>query len=137
MLRPMQAGSTHDAFDVLVRSGGARDAFLAALPGADDPANVDAALVSDVLRVAGRVAQTVGTRRALVGLCGILRALDAALDGRIELAELRGGIESHSAGTDGFAAFDDARVLLRTIAEILREDGPEILSDLPRTLKVI
>lgn len=122
MLGPMQAATTLDALDVLLRGGAERDAFLAALPD-DEAPGVDAALVSDVLRVAGRVAQTVGTRRALVGLCAILRALDAALEGRIDLAELRSGIASHAAASDGFAAFDEARVLLRTIAEILREDG--------------
>lgn len=103
--------------DVLTRAGDARDALLALLD--DEPVDLDAHLVSDVLRATGRVGAALETRPALVGLCTVLRAIDAATSGRIGLDELRAGIEVHAARTDRFAAFHDARVLLRTLDEVL------------------
>jgi len=120
---PGDDAMTFDTLDVLLRSGDARTTFLASVGAAGEGADVDPRLVSDVLRVTGRVGATVRTRGALVGLCAILRALDAALDGRIDVRELRDGMALHSARTDDFAAFEAARVLLRTISEVLRDEG--------------
>ena len=108
---------TFDVVDVLTRAGDARDALLTLLD--DEAVDLDAHLVSDVLRATGRVGAALETRPALVELCTVLRAIDAATSGRIGLDELRGGIELHAARTDGFAAFHDARVLLRTLDEVL------------------
>jgi hypothetical protein len=108
-----------DVLDVLTRAGDERDALLAML---DDPAaDIDSHLVSDVLRSTGRVGAALETRPALVELCAVLRAIDAATSGRIALTELRSGIEVHAARTDRFAAFHDARVLLRTLDELLAD----------------
>ena len=112
----MIAPPTFPVLDVLTRSGAARDGFVAAI---DDTVDTDAGLVSDVLRVAGRVGETLATRRALVELCAVVRALDSCLAGDIELAELARGVAVHAARTDGFAHFDEARVLLRTLDELL------------------
>ncbi|MCW2922736.1 MAG: hypothetical protein JWM98_140 [Thermoleophilia bacterium] len=109
-------GGPWSAVEVLTRAGSARDGFRAAI-GTD--VEVDARLVSDLLRVSGRVGATLETRRALVELCGLVRAMDAAEAGRIDPGELRRGLEVHSGRTDGFAQFHDARVLLRTLAEVL------------------
>ncbi len=106
-----------DAVDVLTRSGDARDAFLALLD--DAIVDLDAHLVSDVLRSTGRVGAALDTRPVLVELCAVLRAIDAAKSDRIGLDELRTGISVHAARTDRFAAFHDARVLLRTLDEVL------------------
>lgn len=106
-----------DALDALTRPGAARERLLVHA-GAEDGA-VDARLVSDLLRQAGRVGDTLQTRRALVGLCGILRAMEAAMDGRVDLAELHDGLRVHAARTDRFHDFHDARVLLRTLGEVL------------------
>lgn len=106
-----------DAVEVLTRSGAARDALFERLQV--DGGELDALLVSDMLRIAGRVGATLATRRAVVELCALLRAIDAAEDGRIELDELRAGLAVHKARTDGFAGFHGAGVLLRTLAEVL------------------
>lgn len=106
-----------DAIDVLTRSGPAREALCAAV--STDDAAIDARLVSDLLRERGRVGDTLRTRRALVELCTLLRAIDAALAARITLAELRDGLALHAARTDRFRDFHDARVLLRTVEEVL------------------
>ena len=108
---------TFDVVDVLTRAGAARDALLALLD--DETLDLDAHLVSDVLRANGRVGVALETRPVLVELCTVLRAIDAATSGRIGLDELRAGIEVHAARTDRFAAFHDARVLLRTLDEVL------------------
>lgn len=109
--------ATFAVLDVLTRSGAQRDAFHARLVGEPD---VDAALVSDVLRSTGRVAATRETRRTLVALAGILRSLDAFADGRIDAVELHAGLQLHASRTDRFAAFDTARVVLRTMLELLQ-----------------
>ncbi len=113
----MADSPTFDVVDVLTRAGGARDALLALLD--DEAVDLDAHLVSDVLRATGRVGAALETRPALVELCTVLRAIDATTSGRIGLDELRAGIELHAARTDRFAAFHDARVLLRTLDEVL------------------
>ncbi len=111
-----------DVLDVLTRVGAARDVASAHLGEQLD--EVDALLVSDVLRVAGRVGETIELRRALVSLCALVRAIDAALQDRITLDELRAGLALHAARTDRFAQFADARVLLRTLEELLTRDTP-------------
>lgn len=113
----MADAPTFDVVDVLTRAGDARDALLALLD--DEATDLDAHLVSDVLRANGRVGIALETRPALVELCTVLRAVDAATSERIALDELRRGIEVHAARTDRFAAFHDARVLLRTLDEVL------------------
>ena len=113
----MQAAHQFTALDVLTRAGAERDAAFAAL--GDDVEGFDSRLVSDVLRVTGRVGATLETRRALVELCAVVRAIDAAERERIELVELRDGLQLHAARTDDFAQFHAARVLLRTLAEVL------------------
>ncbi|MCB0880223.1 MAG: hypothetical protein KDC46_14715, partial [Thermoleophilia bacterium] len=85
---------------------------------------IDALLVSDVLRTAARVGDTLDLRRALVQLCALLRALDAAERELITLDELRAGLALHSARSDRFEHFADARVVLRTLAELLELDTP-------------
>jgi hypothetical protein len=111
-----------DVLDVLTRVGAARDVASAHLGEQLD--EVDALLVSDVLRTAGRVGETIELRRALVSLCALVRAIDAALQDRITLEELRAGLALHAARTDRFARFADARVLLRTLEELLGRDTP-------------
>lgn len=113
----MTALATFDVIDVLTRAGDARAALLTLLD--DEAIDLDAHLVSDVLRATGRVGAALETRPALVELCTVLRAIDAATSGQIGLDELRSGIEVHAARTDRFAAFHDARVLLRTLDEVL------------------
>ncbi|MCW2921649.1 MAG: hypothetical protein JWL76_1523 [Thermoleophilia bacterium] len=119
----MPEKTTFDVIDVLTRAGDARDALLTLLD--DEAINLDAHLVSDVLRATGRVGAALETRPALVGLCSVLRAIDAALSGQIGLDELRSGIELQAARTDGFAAFHDARILLRTLDEVLEPNRIE------------
>lgn len=111
-----------DVLDVLTRAGSAREQVSSALGEQLD--EVDAQLVSDVLRAAGRVGETLELRRALVQLCALVRAIDAAEQQRITLAELATGLALHAAHTDRFAAFDDARVLLRTLDELLAHPTP-------------
>ena len=106
-----------DAVEVLTQASEERDELLALL--GDPSSDLDAHLVSDVLRSTGRVGDTLATRRVLVELCAVLRAIDAAVRERIALDELRAGIELHAARTDRFAAFRDVRVLLRTLDEVL------------------
>jgi hypothetical protein len=113
----MQVPGSFEVIDVLTRAGEARDAFAASV--GDAAADADAQLVSDLLRTSGRVGDTLETRRALVELCALVRAIDATEQGRIELEELRAGLDLHAARTDRFAEFHDARVLLRTLAEVL------------------
>ena len=74
---------TFDVVDVLTRAGAARDALLALLD--DETLDLDAHLVSDVLRANGRVGVALETRPALVELCTVLRAIDASTSGRIWL----------------------------------------------------
>lgn len=105
-----------NVLDVLTRSGSARDEFRALV---GDDVEVDARLVSDLLRASGRVGQTLETRRALVELCALVRAVDASEAGAIDLEELRRGLGMHAARTDRFADFHEARVLLRTLEEVL------------------
>lgn len=119
----MDRSQEFDAIEVLTRAGAERDHACALLDA--DIEGFDAQLVSDVLRVAGRVGATLDTRRALVELCALVRALDAAEGGRIDLVELRAGIALHAARTDGFAQFHDARVLLRTLVEVLEAGRAE------------
>lgn len=107
---------TFDVLDVLTRSGAARDAFHAQLAGEPD---VDAALVSDVLRTTGRVAATRETRSTLVALAVILRSLDAFAREQVDVTELHAGLELHASRTDRFASFGSARVVLRTMLELL------------------
>ncbi len=114
---PTGDATTFDVVDVLTRAGESRDVLLALLD--DEAVDLDAHLVSDVLRATGRVGATLETRSALVELCTVLRAIDATTSGRIGLDELRSGIELHAARTDRFASFHDARVLLRTLDEVL------------------
>lgn len=106
-----------DAIAVLTRSGRERDAFCAAVTV--DGGRIDAQLVADVLRVSGRVSSTLGTRRALVELCALVRALQSFVDGSITASELASGMAVHAGRTERFAAFDEARVLLRTVEEVL------------------
>jgi hypothetical protein len=113
---PRVEPASFDVFDVLLRAGAERTEFLAAV-GTETA--VDAGLVSDVLRTHGRVAATHSRHRELAELCAVLRALDAHRRELIGLAELRSGIAAHAARTDGFARFHDARVLLRTLDEVL------------------
>jgi hypothetical protein len=113
----VQVPGSFDVIDVLTRAGDARDAFAASV--GDAAADADAQLVSDLLRTSGRVGDALETRRALVELCALVRAIDAAEQGRIDLQELRAGLELHAARTDRFAEFHDARVLLRTLTELL------------------
>lgn len=113
----MADSPTFDVVDVLTRAGDARDALLALLD--DEAVDLDAHLVSDVLRATGRVGAALETRPALVELCTVLRAIDAATSERIGLDELRTGIGLHAARTDRFQMFHDARVLLRTLEEVL------------------
>lgn len=114
------AGEQHPSFpvlDVLTRAGADREQFCAAID--DDGPQVDARLVSDLLRARGRVGETLETRRALVDLCAVVRSLDAAQSGRITLDELRRGLDLHAGRTARFSDFHDARVLLRTLGEVL------------------
>lgn len=108
--------ATFHVLDVLTRSGDERDAFHALLAGEPE---VDAALVSDVLRASGRVSATRETRSTLVALAGILRSLDAFARGAIEATELHAGLDLHASRTDRFASFGSARVVLRTMLELL------------------
>ncbi|MCW2928469.1 MAG: hypothetical protein JWM86_2437 [Thermoleophilia bacterium] len=120
------AADGFDVVEVLTRADAARDAFCARMAqlGEARERTLDAQLVSDVLRADGRVGDTLETRRALVELCALLRAIDATERGRIELAELRRGLELHAGRTGRFAEFHDARVLLRTLGELL--DHPSV-----------
>lgn len=111
------APRTLDVVEVLTRARESRDELLALV---DYPElDLDSHLVSDVLRASGRVGAALRTRPALVELCAVLRAMDAAIAGRIDLNELRAGIEAHAARTNRFEAFHDARVLLRTLDDVL------------------
>jgi hypothetical protein len=114
---------TYRVFDVLARAGEARDRFAAAV--GEDVDSLDALLVSDVLAAAGRVGDTLRLRRAIVDLAAVLRALDAFERALLTAEELRAGLALHAARTDRFADFSDARVLLRTLGELLdhRTDG--------------
>ncbi len=114
---------TFDVLDVLTRAGDER-AQLAELVG-EQLDELDALLVSDVLRAAARVGDTLELRRALVQLCALLRALDAAEREQITLDELAAGLAMHAARSDRFERFADARVLLRTLGELLERDTPE------------
>lgn len=113
---------TFDVLDVLTRAGDARERLADALGEQLDA--IDALLVSDVLRTAARVGDTLDLRRALVQLCALLRALDAAERELITLDELRAGLALHAARSDRFEHFADARVVLRTLAELLERDTP-------------
>lgn len=119
---------TLDALDVLTSAGAARDAVSAAVD-LDGPA-LDALLVSDLLRSTGRVGEALHTRAALVELCALVRALDAARARRIGLEDLLVGVRMHATRTDHFAAFHEAGVLLRTVLEVLEhglgrhDEGP-------------
>ncbi|MEO6867687.1 MAG: hypothetical protein ABI200_06670, partial [Gaiellales bacterium] len=108
-----------DAIELLTRNSDARERFLAQLGEGPD---IDAQLVADVLRVGGRVGATLQTRRALVELCALVRAIDAAVNRRIDLFELRAGLSIHAARTDDFESFHETRVLLRTLAELLADE---------------
>ncbi|MCW2973261.1 MAG: hypothetical protein JWN72_1534, partial [Thermoleophilia bacterium] len=112
----MPTDRTFSVLDVLTRSGAQRDRFITAL---DATVDTDAALVSDVLRVTGRVGAALAVRTTLVELCALLRALDAWEAGTITLAELGRGIDAHAARTDDFERFGSARVDLRTLVELL------------------
>jgi len=101
---------------VLTRAGDERAKVEAVL---EHDAGMDAALVTDVLRVTGRVGETLATRVALVEVCALLRALDACLAERISLEELRAGVTLHAERTDDFARFDAARLALRTLRDVL------------------
>ncbi|MCW2962116.1 MAG: hypothetical protein JWM90_2503 [Thermoleophilia bacterium] len=112
-----------DVYEVLTRVRGAREEFVQ-LVGTDG--EIDAALVSDVLRENGRVSETRAYHRELAELCAVLRAIDANRAGLIDLADLQRGIAAHGARTDQFERFHEARVLLRTIEEVLalRDEAP-------------
>ncbi|MBC7460274.1 MAG: hypothetical protein H7287_02830 [Thermoleophilia bacterium] len=112
----MQTTRTFSVLDVLTRSGAERDHFITAL---DATVDTDVALVSDVLRVTGRVGAARANRTTLVELCALLRALDAWETGTITLAELGRGLDAHAARTDDFERFGSARVDLRTLEELL------------------
>ncbi|MCW2956550.1 MAG: hypothetical protein JWO69_1419 [Thermoleophilia bacterium] len=112
-----------DVLEVLTRTRGAREAFLEQVAPDGD---LDAALVSDVLRSNGRVSETRQYHRELAELCAVLRAIDANRVGLIDLADLQRGIAAHGARTDEFERFHEARVLLRTLGEVLtmRDEAP-------------
>jgi hypothetical protein len=112
-----------DALDVLTRAGASRERVSSELGEQLD--DVDAALVGDVLRASGRVGETLQLRRSLVQLCALVRAVDAAEQQLITLDDLASGLALHAARSDRFEHFDDARVLLRTLAELLARDTPD------------
>lgn len=125
------APDTYDVVEVLTRASSAREALADAVGERVDA--LDALLVSDVLAAAGRVGETLTVRRELVALCALLRAIDAAERQLIDLDELRDGLAAHAARTDRFERFAEARVLLRTLTELLAHPTAASAEDAVRT----
>ncbi len=127
---------TLDVLDVLTRAGSDR-AHLGEHVG-EQLDQLDALLVSDVLRAAGRVGDTLAIRRQLVQMCSILRALDAAERELIDAGELRTGLGAAAAASDRFAAFDSARIELRTLLELLeRVPEPRLVGPLRAQVQLL
>lgn len=118
---PATPPDTLDVVEVLTRAGATR-ARAAALLG-EQLDEVDGQLVADVLRAHGRVGDTLALRGALVEACALLRALDAFERQLVTLDELGSGVALQSARTGRFAGFGEARVVLRTVGELLDRAG--------------
>jgi hypothetical protein len=110
-----------DALLILSEAGAERDAVAEALGHEPD----DSELIRAVLRSAGGPGRDRGSVDALARLAAVIRAAQAAVDGRIDLDELRNGLHAHARATGDFHRLGPARSLVRTAKELLADESLE------------